>query len=221
MVRRSYGQFCGLAGALDLVGERWTLLVVRELMTGPKRYTDLADALPGIGTSLLADRLKRLDDDGICARSQLPPPAASTVYGLTEAGEELGRALVPLIQWGLRHAVPEQPGPDALVRPHWALLAFTHLVDPAALEGIEATYRFVVEGRTACLQLRGGEASVLLGDGDREPDATITLDATTVAAVGAGRATAMEAVLDGRIAVEGDPAAIDDLVRVFAEPADA
>lgn len=221
MARRSYDQFCGLAGVLDLVGERWTLLVVRELMTGPKRYTDLADALPGIGTSLLASRLKRLEDAGICVRTHLPPPAASTVYALTEIGEELGHALVPLIRWGLRHAVSEEPGADALVRPHWALLAFTHLVDPAALEGIAATYRFVIAGRAAYLQLRDGRASVLLSEGDRAPDATITLDAATVAAVGSGRATAVEAVLDGRIVVEGDATAIDQLVRVFAEPAQA
>ena len=80
MTERSYDQYCGLAGALDLVGERWTLLIVRELMSGPKRYTDLADGLPGIGTSLLAKRLAKLESAGVATRRVLPPPAAATVY---------------------------------------------------------------------------------------------------------------------------------------------
>lgn len=221
MTRRSYDQFCGLAGALDLVGERWTLLVVRELMTGPKRYTDLADALPGVGTSLLASRLKRLEDDGIAAREQLPPPAASVVYRLTGTGEELGHALIPLMQWGLRHAVPEERGPATLIRPYWSLLAFTHQVVPAALDGIDATYRFVVEGEEAWLQLRNGKASVLPGGSGCTPDATVTLDAATVAAVGSGRVSAVEAAMSGRIAIEGDLAAVEALIRAFDVPAPA
>lgn len=140
------------------------------------------------------------------------------MYRLTAVGDELGRALMPLIRWGVRHAVPEQPGPDALVRPHWSLLAFTHQVSPAALEGINATYRFVVGEEAAVLRLRDGRATVLPGMGEREPDATLTLDAATVVAVGAGRISAVEAALTGRILVEGDQRAVDDLVRAFAEP---
>ena len=215
MARRSYNQFCGLAGALDLVGERWTLLVVRELMTGPKRYTDLADALPGIGTSLLASRLKRLEEDGICRRDYLAPPAASAVYALTDVGDELGRALMPLIRWGLRHAVPEEPGPGTTIGPDWPLLGITYDVDPAALEDIDATYKFVVEGRAAYLRIRDGRAIVLHGEADREPDATVTLDAATVAAVGSGRSSALDAAEAGRISINGDQAAVDDLIRAL------
>ncbi|HET7689173.1 MAG TPA: winged helix-turn-helix transcriptional regulator [Nocardioidaceae bacterium] len=216
MTRRSYDQFCGLAGALDLVGERWTLLVVRELMTGPKRYTDLADALSGVGTSLLASRLKRLEDDGICAREYLPPPAASTVYRLTEIGEELGQALLPLVKWGLRHATPHELGPHTQIRPHWALLPFTQQADPAALEGIDGTYKIVVEGRPAYFRVRDGRATVELGDGSRPVDATVTLDAVTVAAVGSGRISAIDAAMAGQITVEGDEAAVADLLRALA-----
>src|ERR1044071_6967058 len=93
VTERSYNQFCGLAGALDLIGERWTLLIVRELMSGPKRYTDLADGLAGIGTSLLAKRLAKLEGAGVIERRLLPPPAAVTVYELAPAGHELGVAL--------------------------------------------------------------------------------------------------------------------------------
>lgn len=216
MTRRSYDQYCGLAGALDLVGERWTLLVVRELMSGSKRYTDLADSLRGVGTSLLASRLKKLESEGIIARTWLAPPAASTVYELTETGEELAHALMPLVQWGLRHALPHEPGPDTQVRAEWSLLAFTHAVDPSELAGIDATYEFVVDDSAAVLRVRDGRASVLRNGGNLDPDATVRLDAATVAAVGSGRLSVIEATRGGRIAVEGDEAAVDDLVRAFA-----
>lgn len=214
MTRRTYDQYCGLAGALDLVGERWTLLVVRELMTGEKRYTDLAESLPGIGTSLLADRLKRLEGSRIVGRGQLPPPAASAVYRLTDIGQELAVALVPLMQWGLRHAVSEQPGPHTLVNPAWSLVGLTHQVVPANLAGIDATYRFVVDGKAAYLRISGGTASVI-GEPAAEPDATVTMDAATVAAVGSGRVAALDAALAGRILIEGEQQAVDDLVRAF------
>uniref|UniRef100_UPI0016008C8B SCP2 sterol-binding domain-containing protein n=1 Tax=Nocardioides stalactiti TaxID=2755356 RepID=UPI0016008C8B len=149
-------------------------------------------------------------------RAQLPPPAASTVYRLTAAGDELGHALVPLIAWGLRHAVPEEPGPDTAVCPHWSLLAFTHQTVPAQLDGIDATYRFVIEGRTAYLRIRDGRATVLQGLDGGEPDATVTLGAATVAAIGSGRTTAIDAVVAGRVEIVGGQEAVDDLVRAFA-----
>lgn len=215
MARRSYDQYCGLASALDLVGERWTLLVVRELMPGPKRYTDLAESLRGIGTSLLASRLRKLESDGIVARSWLAPPAASTVYTLTGSGEELARALMPLVQWGLRHAVPEEPGPETLIRAEWSLLPFTHAADPSALAGIDATYEFIIDDTPALLRVRDGQARVLRS-GNRKPDVTVRLDAATVASVGSGRVSVTDATRAGRITVEGDEAAFDDLVRAFA-----
>jgi len=86
---KRYDQYCPIACSLSLVGERWTLLVVRELMEGPKRYTDLVDGLPGIGTNILAARLKDLESAGIVTKQKLPPPAASTVYELTAAGRSL------------------------------------------------------------------------------------------------------------------------------------
>src|SRR5262245_32421594 len=121
MVRRSYDQFCGLARALDVVGERWTLLIVRELMSGPKRYSDLADALAGIGTSMPAAKLKQLQLDGVVDRRTLAPPIASTIYQLTPVGHELAGAMVPLALWGARHYMREEPGPAETFRPEWSL----------------------------------------------------------------------------------------------------
>jgi DNA-binding HxlR family transcriptional regulator len=116
---KRYGQVCSVARALDVVGDRWSLLVVRDLMTGPRRYTDLQDGLPGIGTNVLATRLKELADAGVVTKRELPPPAATMVYELTEAGRALAPVLGALRQWGVEHAPPPQPG-DA-IRPAWIL----------------------------------------------------------------------------------------------------
>ena len=107
---KRYDQYCPMAHALDLVGERWSLLVVRELMRGPKRYTDLADALPGIGTNVLASRLRDLEACGIVSRRMLPPPAASRVYELTDYGRDLRPVMRELALWGARSLGPPTPG---------------------------------------------------------------------------------------------------------------
>ena len=105
MPKRTYQQpGCGLAAALDLLGERWTLLIVRELMLGPQRYTDLSAGLPGLSTNLLAGRLRHLEDTGVVLRNELPPPAACTVYELTDVGAELEPMVVQLARWGSQFA---------------------------------------------------------------------------------------------------------------------
>lgn len=213
MTERTYDQYCGLAGALDLVGERWTLLIVRELMSGPKRYTDLADGLAGIGTSLLARRLARLEHSGVIERRVLPPPAASTVYELAPAGRELAAALVPLITWGLRHALPETPG-DRRVSATWCVLPFTQPSDPGGLAGIDATFEFRVGETSALMRVHDTRAD-LLPAGTAEPDAVISLDAATVAALGAGRTTIHEAAAAGAIAIDGDLEAAAALTAAF------
>jgi DNA-binding HxlR family transcriptional regulator len=106
IVAKRYDQYCPMAHALDLVGDRWTLLVLRELMHGPKRYTDLVDRLPGIGTNILATRLRDLERNGIVARRVLPPPAASKVYELTDYGRALRPAMRELALWGARSLGP-------------------------------------------------------------------------------------------------------------------
>src|SRR5438270_4362488 len=122
MPKRSYGQFEGLANALDAIGERWTLLLVRELLLGPRRYKDLLEGLPGIGTNLLARRLKELQGAGVIEKRTLPAPAGSSVYELTERGRGLEPALVALAGWGL--VAMEEPSRTDVLRPAWAVLAF-------------------------------------------------------------------------------------------------
>jgi DNA-binding HxlR family transcriptional regulator len=106
LMTKRYDQYCPVAHALNLVGERWALFVVLELMRGPKRYTDLAESLPGIGTNILASRLRDLEAAGIVAKRRLPPPAASRVYELTDYGRELRRAIRELALWGARSLGP-------------------------------------------------------------------------------------------------------------------
>src|SRR6266480_4402142 len=115
---RSYGQYCSVAKALDLIGDRWTLLIVRELLLrGACRYTDLRHGLPGIATNLLADRLRDLEENGIVRREDAPPPVASTVFRLTPRGEQLRPALVELGRWGA--PLMAEPGDDEAFRSHW------------------------------------------------------------------------------------------------------
>ena len=129
---KRYDQYCPIAHSLGLVGERWSLLVVRELLQGPRRYTDLVDGLPGIGTNILASRLKDLEAGGVVQKTKLPPPAASTVYELTPRGHELRAVLHELARWGARSLGP--PPLDAL-KPGWLKNALEIALSPVAREG--------------------------------------------------------------------------------------
>jgi DNA-binding HxlR family transcriptional regulator len=126
------------------VGERWTLLLVRELSTGPKRFKDLLEGLPGIGTNLLASRLKKLEGEGIVRRATLPPPAGSNVYELTELGESLEPVIVALSRWGAR--LLDAPRVDDEMRAGWAAVAMRSVVKPGAAGGRSGTYEFCIDG---------------------------------------------------------------------------
>jgi DNA-binding HxlR family transcriptional regulator len=194
---KRYGQLCPLARALDVVGERWSLLVVRELLLGPRRYTDLLAGLPGVPTNLLANRLKDLQAAGVVTQRVLPPPSAATVYELTEAGRALRGALGELRAWGQRYG-PAPQAEDA-VRPAWVLL--------------NASGRPVALPADRTIELRVGQDSFDLGgDGGRltirngpahRPAATVTMPPDILYRLLAGRLTvsraARQATVDGDI----------------------
>src|ERR671929_273611 len=121
MKTKSYNQYCGLAYALDRVGERWTLLIIRELAAGPRRFSDLLSGLPGISTNLLSERLKELEQQGLLRRRKLPPPAASSVYELTAVGQALEPALLELGRWGSQFIPPSMDGVAVLRLGSYAL----------------------------------------------------------------------------------------------------
>src|SRR5438105_15719322 len=127
MPEHRYSQYCALARTLDLAGDRWTLLIVRELAPGPRRFTDLIDGLPGVSRKLLTERLRALERDGIIGRRELPPPAARQVYELTDDGRDLAVAMTPLIAWGARR-IGERHATDSF-HPRWAGLAMTVRAD--------------------------------------------------------------------------------------------
>src|SRR5918998_2957894 len=139
---RTYGDLCGIARALDVVGERWAVLVVRELILGPKRFTDLRTGLPNVGPDVLAQRLRDLDDAGVVRRRTLPPPAGSRVYELTERGRELEPVVLALGRWGSRAPFPDG---DARIGVDAFVIALKTLFDPAA--DLEATVDLRLAGQ--------------------------------------------------------------------------
>jgi DNA-binding HxlR family transcriptional regulator len=145
-VSKRYDQYCPVAHALDLIGERWALLIVRELLSGPKRYTDLAANLPHIGTNILASRLKDLEAGGIVAKRRLPPPAASQVYELTPYGEELKRPMRELALWGLQSI--GAPRSDDELRTGWLFGALETVFAPVAPDG---AFEFRIGGEVASI----------------------------------------------------------------------
>ncbi|QEU88505.1 winged helix-turn-helix transcriptional regulator [Streptomyces viridosporus] len=195
--RRSYDQYCSVARALDAVGDRWTLLIVRELLAGPRRYTDLHADLPGVSTDVLASRLKDMERDGLTARRRLPPPGAAYVYELTARGSELLPVLQALGTWG-QAGLGERRPTDA-VRAHWFALPLLR-----ALEG-EGLVEVLLEEGTFHLRVGAGDGPVY-GDGPapRDPDARLVLDTGTCTAIGRGESTVAAAVRAGRIEVTGD-----------------
>ncbi|HWH33297.1 MAG TPA: helix-turn-helix domain-containing protein [Egibacteraceae bacterium] len=216
MTRRSYGQACPLAAALDRVGERWTALVIRDLASGPRRYSDLLRGLPGIGTTLLAERLRSLQDEGLVAQRELPPPAASTVYELTTAGWELAAALAPLAAWGTRFVATDD---GARLRPEWLILAMAQGLSPADADGVRDVYEFHVDGTVFHVAVEDGRLSGAAAPAPRPPDAVIRTDWTTLLALGSGALTPREALEQGRAAFDGDPAALARCGALLGRPA--
>jgi DNA-binding HxlR family transcriptional regulator len=196
---KPYNQYCPVARALDLVGERWSLLLVRELQHGPLRYSDLHERLQGCSTNVLAGRLKELELGGVIARRKLPPPAASTVYELTETGAALGPVLAALARWGLRTLGPP---PDDLERPPgWLEKALRTTVVAYAPQ---ARIGFDISGEHASLD-RGTVVPGLLDEAD---------------AVVRGTPTDLYALLvegdTGAAEVEGDAEVIERLIEALA-----
>jgi DNA-binding HxlR family transcriptional regulator/putative sterol carrier protein len=207
MSTRSYQQFCGLAYALDIVGDRWTILIIRELVPGPRRFTDLMAGLPGISTNLLATRLKSLEERGVLRRRALPPPAGSTVYELTPLGQALEPALVELGRWGAQ-LVPDERGDDALLRPGSYALTPKVLFRPEAAPGLEATIQLAIDGELLQLQIDDGALDVRPGEA-ANPDAALQTDVATYLALLGREITPAQALADGLIAVEGEPGVLE------------
>ena len=216
MTRRTYHQYCATARTLDLVGERWTLLLVRELLTGPRRFGDLLSALGGMGTGLLASRLRFLQDEGLIEAATLPAPARAPAYALTEAGAELRPAVLALSRWGMRWAADERVEGEAF-QAGWAVLGMQAVFDPDAAGDVRVVYEFRVGDETFHARVEDRTVETAQGAAHR-PDVVLSTDPDTFAALATGGAGLVEAVRAGTASVDGDPDLVRRLPELFRRP---
>ena len=209
---RTYDQYCPVARALELVGERWTLLVARELLLGPRRFTDLMTGLPGISANVLAGRLKDLEEEGMVARRTLPPPAASAVYELTPDAAGLVSVLAAMAEWGM--TMLGEPRAHDEVRGEWMVLGLA-VTAPAPDVGNGTTYELHIDGEVLHVQVRDGNLRPHHGPAD-DPDAVLTMDATALADLAAGRLEVDDALVAGRVTVDGNEDAARRLLTSFS-----
>jgi DNA-binding HxlR family transcriptional regulator len=199
---------------LDIVGERWTLLLVRELLTGPKRFKDLLDGLPGVGTTLLTARLKDLEGHGIVRRVTLPPPAGSRVYELTDLGRSLEPVIMALSRWGLR--LLGAPRHEDDLQPGWAMVALQSTLKPPAAGGTREIYEFRIDDEVFYVRAEGDEAEIRQGPA-ADPDLIVGGDTETFLSVAAGRLSPAEAVDTGAIRAEGDREALERCLALLGQ----
>jgi DNA-binding HxlR family transcriptional regulator/putative sterol carrier protein len=206
---KAYHQYCPVAHALDQVGDRWELLIVRELMLGQRRYTDLAEALPGIGSNVLATRLRELEASGVVRKTKLPPPWAVSVYELTERGRELDAVLRALAQWGARTLGPPEAG-DC-----WSIYAVHARFRPEA--AVDGTYEIrFVGGETISLQVKDGELVAMKLPAE-EPDLVVEATPEELHKVISGDVTPRTAVSEGRVRLlAGSAKELGQLTSMFA-----
>jgi DNA-binding HxlR family transcriptional regulator len=208
---RNYNQNCPIARGLDILGERWTLLILRELIGGPRRYSDLRAELPGIATNLLAERLKELQDDGLVDRSDLPAPIGRTVYTLSDLGWQRVLPIIQSIAWfGVDRLDPVDEGPVTPLNGFLAgiLLGF----DRAAAAGVNETYRVEIDGRR--FEFRVTQERLAAAHGD--PAVTMTASAADLVTARMGATEAKRKAALRRIEFDGEPAAVETLRAAFA-----
>jgi DNA-binding HxlR family transcriptional regulator len=212
--RRTYGDPCGIARALDIVGERWALLVVRELLLGPKRFTDLRAGLPNLSPDVLSQRLRDLEAAGILERRKLAPPAASQVYELTERGRELEPVVIALGRWGSTAPLPPEGieiGADSTV------LGLRTLFEPGTADGFEATVELRLQEHTFSAQVADGSFEVVRGPA-HDPDAVLTAAPGTLAALLWQGRTLAEAERSDDAEVDGDRRRLERFLGLFPLP---
>ncbi|MCT9931886.1 winged helix-turn-helix transcriptional regulator [Planotetraspora sp. A-T 1434] len=213
MRARTYGQHCAIAKALDVVGERWALLIVRELLDGPRRYTDLLGGLPGVSTDMLATRLRDLENAGLVSRRTLPPPAASKVYELTAEGRALAPAMTELARFGMRLLRAQDPSDT--FRVHWLALPLQIRFRADRARGVALTVQFHTDDGALCAVIDDGILMTRPGAADH-PDVVITADAATLAEIARDPATTAEAKTAGRLTVVGDPDKVAHVRRILS-----
>jgi DNA-binding HxlR family transcriptional regulator len=211
VANRAYGQYCGFARALEVVGERWTLLIVRDLLIAPKRFTDLLRGLPGIPTNGLTARLKDLEVDGIVRRRALQHPERSVVYELTDYGRDLEEAIDALGRWGAKALGDPREG--EVVTLESVMTALRTTFQPAAARGVRATYELRLGDVVLHMRIADRKLAVAAGP---LPDADLIVESgPAIKLLISGELSACDAIAQGLITVTGDPALLDQFARMF------
>jgi DNA-binding HxlR family transcriptional regulator len=209
--RRNYNQNCPIARGLDVLGERWTLLILRELVGGPRRYGDLRTELPGIATNLLAERLGELQEAGLVDRTDLPAPIGRTVYSLSDAGWQRVLPVLQSIAWfGLDRLELLENGPESPLTGF--LAAFVVPFNPLKSADLDAAYRVEIDGRRFEFAVRQGSLAAPRG----EPAVTVTASSADLVTSRLGATEAKRKAALRRIKFEGDPREVDALRHAFS-----
>lgn len=209
MSGRSYGSYCGVARALEVVGERWALLVVRDLLVGPRRFTDLSRGLPKIPSNILSARLKELEQAGVVERKVLPRPAGSIVYQLTEEGRGLEEVVLALGRWGARRL--GERAPEEIVTADSLVMALRTTFDKQAARGITASY----ELRCGPIVLHARIVKGVLTAAEGPLEADLGIETTELRALLAGEVTAAQAIAEGSVRVVGEPRLLERFAEIF------
>lgn len=213
MDRFRYAQFCPIARAAEILGQRWMLLVFRELFGGPQRFSDLRRRLRGLSSSVLAERLASLEEAGLVGRRVLPPPSGASVYELTDDGRAFEPALLEIIRWGLRLMTPPRPGEQ--LEPEWVRLGVRAFARRSAVPARRFELRMPAEPEPVSVRVAGGAEGTRVLDADGPVDATVTAPPLVILGLLSGGLDPAQAVRDGVVAVEGDAAALADLPLLF------
>lgn len=216
-----YAQFCPLARATEILGERWTLLIVRELLVGPKRFADLRRALPGVSSSVLTARLARLEELGLVAQRALRPPAGSTVYELAEAGRALMPVVLELVRWGARFIQP--PGELDHFESEWLPLGLAGIARRGPSPSVAVGVNLIAGDGGASCQVKGGRRGTVVTRELAHPDVTLETDSPlAVMALATGKLAPADAVGSGGVRAEGDLDALNQFPELFElTPSDA
>jgi DNA-binding HxlR family transcriptional regulator len=198
---RSYEQYCAVAKALDVIGERWTLLILRDLVhLGPRRFSALRDGLPGIGANLLTQRLRRLEREGLVRRRRLAPPSSGVVYELTELGAGLEPTIIELGRWGGRFMGDRRASDVFFPSGHISAIRATFRGEDAA--GVHASYEFRIDGEPLNVEIDDGAVTASLGEA-ASPDLVIATDAATSIELMLRQTSPRAAIRSGAVAVAG------------------
>ncbi|MER7013621.1 winged helix-turn-helix transcriptional regulator [Saccharopolyspora sp. NPDC000359] len=210
--KRDYGQFCGLASAMTMIGERWTLLVIRELLIGPTRFNELSENLPGIGPNLLSDRLRSLTAAGIVEHTAVPSDGRGRLYRLTPVGEQLRGPVLELARWGLQFLTDADAA--GATRAAWGFLAVQAMTDRDNVPAVDEEYEFRVDEEVFTIHVHDGTVEFARGPA-AHPVIVINSDSQMFVKIGAKMTSPFDAIVTGAVKIEGDPDAMHRCTRLL------